>query len=349
MNHSIRFFSFKHISLFFFSFLLFLAPDRLFAIGASPGVIVSGKLERLEIVEHTTKLLRSPNETGELYFSLSVRGEAAEYITIPETVRFSESEESVPLSFSIETGNIPSGKHTAMIDVVQKRSTQTKSNDLSLRVANGISIPVQFSVSGDDVVSYTIEDFQVPAQQGEISPYFDLVVTNTGTTDWKPESITLILKNVQTQEIQEKTLYAKNGEYIAAPPESTTEIPLQPWAIISPGQYTIEAIIRDDNKNIKTFEPRPFEIVASTMQQEEKRFFSAGSTKWGVVTGIGFVVLLFLIFFLLLFLLKKREIIQKKQKRKIPKKIVKKENADLFSEDSQDLQDVVAEKRKKKK
>lgn len=346
MNHSIRFFSITHSILFFFSLLFFFFPDRLFAIGASPGVIVSGKLERLEIVEHTTKLLRSPNETGELYFSLSVRGEAAEYITVPETVRFSESEESVPLSFSIETGNIPSGKHRAMIDVVQKKSTQTKSNDLSLRVANGISIPVQFSVSGDDIVSYTIEDLQVPAEQGEISPYFDLVVTNIGTTDWKPESITLILKNVQTQEIQEKTLYAKNGEYIAAPPDTTTEIPLQPWPIISPGQYTIEAIIREDDKNIKTFEPRPFEIVASALQQEEKesRALSPTLMKWILPALIG--ILLFVLSF---FLLKKRGVFQKKHKRKIPKKMIPKKSNDLFSEDSQDLQDVEAEKRKKKK
>lgn len=195
-------------------FVLFSIPSSVGAIGLSPPEIkIDSVLRNSELVQYAN-ISRAYGVEGDINIRIETSGQDASMISIQDSAVIADDEDQINIPFTISPGEAANGDYEAVITFLVDPDEVDTSIDGTAKVAvvTGVNMVVQFTVSGEQVLSYDITSFEVSETEEGKGVFPTYTVVNKGNIDWRPEKIVLTFQDIDddtnrfTEEIDGITL-----------------------------------------------------------------------------------------------------------------------------------------------
>lgn len=243
--------------------LFFSFPHGVHAISVSPPVIEAPQVLRGMGQKASTIIGRIPSEVGELTLSVSTRGEFASYILFEPTFIIPAGELNRVYEFTIDGATAPVGTYQVPMtfSLAAAKPVASSAVGQSMSVITGATIFINFTVTGDQIVSYTFDNLNISAMESDDAPILEFSMTNTGNVDWKPQGAKVILTNIfDAAAIVEDFIPGEKFSLIAPGESSRQNISLS--KILAEGSYKAVADISYADGVVGTLSSQEFTVVA---------------------------------------------------------------------------------------
>jgi len=176
-----------------------LFPHTALAIGMSPPVVDVPHVLRGAEQKASVSISRIPTEIGNLNITVSTRGEFASYLLFEPTFIIPAGESYKEYTFMIDGSTAPVGTYQVPMTFSLSPAPLITSDVVgyNMSVTTGATVFVNFTVTGDQVVSYTLDNVHAPSTESDDLPTLEIIMTNTGNVDWKPESAKVTFTSIE--------------------------------------------------------------------------------------------------------------------------------------------------------
>ncbi len=266
---------------------LFSLPHSTHAIGGSPAVIYEPIVLRGVAKSVHVNIGRAPNEKGDLHIDVMSFGEAGKYLKFEPKLIIPADKISVVFPFSIDGASAPIGSYKAILTFsLNPIVSETPVGIAYLAVTTGVSIIVNYTVSGDQVVSYTLERVIVADTETNLYPLATFIMTNTGNVDWKPDSANITFIN-QEDGSQTASSIIDKDQFSLIPPGKHDAQRVEIQKNLPEGKYKMTADIIFGGVSVGTMLSEQFSVFApGTLKQSgqllsstiKKTVFNAGES-----------------------------------------------------------------------
>ncbi len=167
------------------------------AVGLSPAFTDGGKLRRDNDVQKIVYISRS-NPTKDAYYRLTVNGDGARYIVLDkELIEVPAGKHQVPVQFSIRPESAANGTYTAKLSFVATGGPSGEADDgASVSIVEGVVGQVQFSVTDEEIRSFSIIQVSVDDTEENLPVTFMYDLVNSGNVDARPDRIEVVVTDV---------------------------------------------------------------------------------------------------------------------------------------------------------
>lgn len=183
--------------------LFFCVPKLGLAMSVSPSKVVVSNILRNSTQTKTVIIGRDAKDVhNDTTFTVTPRGEFAGYVTGPAEFIMPAGEQSMEYTFDIAPADAANGDYEVFLDVVPKSSNQAGQNaetgyvSVGVSVVSGVTVVIDFTVGGDEMVNFQVDNLQVKDTEVGQSLLASVDVNNIGNVDWKPNSLELTLTAV---------------------------------------------------------------------------------------------------------------------------------------------------------
>jgi len=232
--------------------LLFVVTLSLFAaslplqayagLGVSPaGVFVKSALNDIS-QQHRVKIIRDFDLDKEAVINVEYRGVNAQFLDGPDELFLPVGVDRVDFEFSLIPSQLPNGDYGAQVvflPSVRNIEDVSGQSGATVAVRAGTTLGVHFTVSDEQVVSFTLGEVLVRS----IEEGMDLLVTfpvfNSGNVSWRPDEVRIIIRDSAGEIVFTDTVFGGEIEFVS--PGDVTERSLLINAGLIPGSYTLES------------------------------------------------------------------------------------------------------------
>jgi len=121
---------------------------------------------------------------------LTIEGPLAENITLSEQVTIEVGEDRVKVPIIVSAGTLPPGTYDVKIKAIATLAPQDKSDQGSVsRSEVGATLGLTFSITGEEISSYTIDQTIIQSTEENIPFGFTYRISNTGNVAARPDQI----------------------------------------------------------------------------------------------------------------------------------------------------------------
>lgn len=178
------------------------APISVRAIGISPPTIRVRSIMRNTTQEKTLNIVRSIDDVGDIDVTVEASGPYANYIKLPaQSFTIPAGDDLYKFRFQINPQSAANGEYVVPITFLLSTDPHIQVADGSTvtSIRTGVGADIHFSVGGEEVVGYTLANFQV--LNGEVGQMLTarFRVTNTGNVAWTPKQIRVVFTSVHDQ------------------------------------------------------------------------------------------------------------------------------------------------------
>ncbi len=232
----------------FFLFLPFVTPLPAKAIGASPSRISNVTVLRGTVQTQSISITRAPSEGNrEVTVNVTKRGEYAHYIDAPESIILLSGQNSVIYTFDVDATDAAVGEYQVilsfLVDPYITAQTDTTSGGMSAGVGfiTGVDIPITFTVSGDQVVSYDIQSMGMDDTEVDMPIFLTFNIHNTGNVEWKPEKVELTFTDISDPTHVVTEIVESEDFPVVKPSAESVVAVVQAASILIEGTYEVKA------------------------------------------------------------------------------------------------------------
>ena len=242
------------------------------AISTSPPMVEAPMV--LKGVEQKVKVNigRLPSEVGDVPIFITAVGEAASYLHFEPSWTLPANLSSKDYIFSIDGTNAPIGTYRVTLTFSKGAPPLPagESGGASMSVIAGVGVVVEFTVTGDQVVGYTLGDITVSSVESDKHPFAAFSFSNTGNVDWKPDGANITLTNQEDETLKVSASVPAEAFTMVSPGESSRQIIEIPETLLE-GSYAISADILYGGAVVGVMKSQPFAVVApGTLLQSGK-------------------------------------------------------------------------------
>lgn len=266
--------------IFFIAILLILPIHNLNALGISPPNSTGQSILRGTTQIRKILIGRAPNELGDLLIEVKPDDQILPYIK-EDTFTLLDGQENFEYNLEIDPGIAPNGEYKGTVSFlkvpVENLDKTEDKGGLNIVVRSGVSLSVNFSVTGEQIISYDLVDIYTRSIEVGQPLYLTYKVNNTGNVDWKPDQIDLILES--TKDTTNKYYYSISSEYIKPLPPGLNE---QAFALEIPfieGEYRAHATFIKDNNLIGELVSNKFNVYAAGAFKQSGELLSISTNK----------------------------------------------------------------------
>jgi hypothetical protein len=261
--------------LFLFSvclFFLVLSAHRAEAIGISPPIVNMPHVLKGGSQAQTILIFRDSDAKGDVTIAAKPRGVFARYLVAPAELIIPNNKDSAAYTFQVAPKDAAVGNYEVLMDFFQteKKAGEDQGNkgaaSAQVSVIRGVTAIIRFSVSGDQVLSYRLVDFQAMDSEIDLPLPFKYNIENTGNVDWKPSKIEIAIKDV-IDPTKSDNLVADGKDLDLIIPGGITESSLQLKHNLLEGTYIATAVFYDNDK------------VAGELSSQQFRIYPPGTLK----------------------------------------------------------------------
>lgn len=248
------------VSLMVFTFAWSAVPAQ--AFGLSPGDILLENVLRGASQTSTIRLTRSPEDTGEMHLSVSVSGDYAEYLEFEDQLVIDSGVHSVLFPFTINAQNAATGDYEVLLTFLLQKTVDPNAPPnvgQTVSVLTGGTARIRFTVSGEEVVAYTVMPVKVNETEVSSPIFIDFAFKNEGNVDWRPESARVSFVNVSDQSTSAETTLTEDLFTVAHPGE-VSEQKVQVENTLGQGTYTAHVSVVDNGVVVKELDSDPFTV-----------------------------------------------------------------------------------------
>lgn len=171
------------------------------AISTSPGKVEIPNILRNSTQTRTVIIGRELSDVqNTTTFVVQPRGEFSQYITGPAEFTMIPGEQAVEYTFDISPQDLANDTYETYFDFLPKITNQSEdqtqnknNNGANVSVTRGVTLIVRFTVTGDEVIDFHVDNLQVKDTEVNEPLFASIDVYNTGNVLWKPDSIELLL------------------------------------------------------------------------------------------------------------------------------------------------------------
>lgn len=264
------------------------APQSTHALGISPSAVSASSVLRGAAQTKQVEIIRGQNDLGQLTIQVSVRGDASDYIILSEEeITMPDGVSSLTYPFEILPDRLANGSYSAKLDfLVQPQSPSDEESGLgaALNVVTGVTLPVNFTVTGEEIVEFDI--FNLGVRDTEVSQpiFITYSVTNSGNVSWRPDTVDFIFTNVDDPAVTvTRTVTAEEMEYVSPGVEASI-VSHELHEQLTQGAYALKAIFYYKDEVVEELEFTSFNVYpeGSLQQDGELRSITTNKTSYSV-------------------------------------------------------------------
>ncbi|MFH0818372.1 MAG: hypothetical protein V1898_00005 [Patescibacteria group bacterium] len=263
----------KFLSLAVFLFIIaFVAVPQVKAvtIGVIPpsidakSVLIGGKQTKNVLIQIGDQHINA------VKFNVRFRGDYGQFLEGPNELIIPIGHQEATYYFNINAHELGVGNYSAFIDflVDQPPTTDVATSGSGASVVAGLTIPVSFAVSGDQVLDYSIISFQVIDTEINKPLYLSYNIYNNGNILFKPEKIEITCQDIE-DDTNVKTYIINGDELDFTPAGENSEVSLRLNHDLIEGTYIANAKFYYNNEVVESLDSQQFRVFASgTLQQQ---------------------------------------------------------------------------------
>lgn len=251
----------------------FLVPfSAVKAIGISPPTIEAPTVLRDIRQTKNIRISRSPSDLNDVVVRVEKSGEYAHYLDAPEEITIPKGQTSVNYSFDIYPVGAATGDYEVKLTFKVDPNVQSAQDDngLNARVSiiTGAAAMVRFTVSGEEVIAYEINEISGSETEIGLPAYIKLYISNLGNVEWKPDSIDLAFTDVNDSTNVVTTSLKGEEIPVISPGDAGGVISLEIPVVLLEGDYKVSAKLYYKDEMVGELVSKPFSVYAAgTLQQ----------------------------------------------------------------------------------
>ncbi|MFH1286899.1 MAG: hypothetical protein ABII02_04075 [Candidatus Magasanikbacteria bacterium] len=184
-------------------------PQRAHGVGVSPSVLEVKNLANGIRIEKTLNITRS-DVSAPSKFTVSVSGEGARYVILPEdTLLIKEGERSAKYNFFIEPGTAPNGSYNAKFYFtgVPYSGVDAPEGESTVSIISGVIAHLVFTVTDEQIRDYVIQYVRMDDTEVGRPAGVSFLVRNHGNVDVRPTEIKIrLVDETDASHIIEETI-----------------------------------------------------------------------------------------------------------------------------------------------
>ncbi|MDP3970210.1 MAG: hypothetical protein Q8P90_00760 [bacterium] len=239
------------------SFLILYQPLKASAIGLSPPEIYVSSILRGSTQTRVTNVTRSPESINERYvLTTEVSGQYADAIKVPDQVIIPVGVLRQEVEIEIAPGELANGDYEASITFIRYPELQNTSGEsveavgASISIAEGVMVNIDFTVGGEEVVDYEINNIQVYTTEVEQPLIAGFFAHNKGNVTWQLDGAEIIIEDSTNSDNQITTVYTKD-DFPVIQPGKKEVVKLEIPAELEQGSYVAKATFYSGDEEIK--------------------------------------------------------------------------------------------------
>ena len=250
----------KAISPILVAVLLLCVARPALALGISPPEIVSDNAFNGVVQTKYVHISRNPLDVGDLRIVVSAKEEYASYLQYEPEVIMPASEDFIDFAIGIAPTTAAPGTYAIPVFfIIEKIPSGDAAQSTGTEVVTGIALRVKFTVTGDRVTGYTLNNLSLDPVEAEILPVLLVGITNTGNVDWKPTGAKLTFSDQNDPDhVVAFDLAGDRFEVVPAGQTSQTRIELKDY--LSEGDYVATMDVYDGDLMVGTLVSNPFTV-----------------------------------------------------------------------------------------
>ena len=267
-------------SAFILAGILFLqGAVPVFALSMSPPVLEIPSVLRGTSQHTSVHIGRMGGETGDLYISVSARGEGSSSLVFDPSFIIPADSNGIDFPFTIDASHAADGSYrTEMLFMLKAATAPGVSPGVSVSVVTGVTVVVRFSVSGDQVISYQLNSLTTRDAESDSHPFITFDIANTGNVDWKPQKVVLTFAD-QADATHNISFPLSGDVFKIIPPNQQTQQLIEVPQLLPEGQYIISADIFDKDVVIGTLVSSSFSVLSPGSLSQSGQLLSVSVPK----------------------------------------------------------------------
>ncbi|MFC1598070.1 hypothetical protein ACFL2M_00875 [Patescibacteria group bacterium] len=141
-----------------------------------------------------------------IIYKTQVRGDFPEYIIIDDEVGLKKKDDSFEVEFEISPDNAAEGDYELYIDLIPFEKTsgnspvvisgqETENVTSTTAVSLGVTIPVRFHVTNEEVVQVEVTEFSARNTEVQQPLLLYYTVVNDGNVNWRPDRVEVVIQD----------------------------------------------------------------------------------------------------------------------------------------------------------
>ena len=183
----------------------------------------------------------------EVTVNVTKRGEYAHYINAPESIILLSGQNSVIYTFDVDATDAAVGEYQVilsfLVDPYITAQTEATSGGMSAGVGfiTGVDIPVTFTVSGDQVVSYDVQSMGMDDTEVNMPVFLTFNIHNTGNVEWKPQKVELTFTDTSDPAHVVTEIVESEDFPVVKPSAESVVTVVQIASVLIEGTYEVKA------------------------------------------------------------------------------------------------------------
>lgn len=226
------------VIVFAISFFVFASPAH--ATGVSPSTIDAGRLFKRATFSGEFRISDS-NTDAHRYYAISKEGVGSKYVELSsDRLTIARGTSNAPVKVRINPDTAPNGRYIVLIAVTPVRQGDggASSQGQSVDAESGVVGRLIFEVTGEEIHSFSIDDFFVPHAEENQLVQIGFNVDNEGTVDFRFDTVVVQVLDNDTDELVATSTIQKMGVVGAG---SRADLSMLTDIELEPGHYTIKA------------------------------------------------------------------------------------------------------------
>jgi hypothetical protein len=217
------------------------------ALGISPPRIDVSAILRDTVQTKAFIISKSPEESGDIHVSVDTRGPHASAVVLPvASFTIPAGQDQYRYEFQIAPKLLANGEYDVPVRFLKDEPKAiTVEGAASSAVRTGVEANVFFTIGGEEVVRYSLANFQVLNSEVGQQLAARLTIANTGNVTWVPSR--MLFKFVDLHDAQNIVAASADPEDLPASlPGSTTEVTVPVRAELIEGEYEVQLFLSTD-------------------------------------------------------------------------------------------------------
>ena len=265
--------------------LIAVTPNTAEAFAISPPVITAPAVMKNISQTKTVTLSRSVGDPeGEIFFNVIASGETAAYLDFPETFSIPEGVERAVFSIDIVPTDLANGDYESIV-TFEGLAPESEDGSSSVGIIQAIGAYVRFTVSGEEVVDYSIDNMNVSDSETDQVHYVVLTLSNAGNVQWRPEKVLFRFTDTEDESNVVEAIVEKEGLAFLDPGLLREEVRIGVDADLIQGSYDISADVYDAEGVVTTVSARSFNVFAPGTLSQSGELISLETNKTSYKKG----------------------------------------------------------------
>ena len=259
---------------------IFLPIYSVEAISTSPSLSTGPPILRGTNQVRKITLLRNPDDIGDIKINVKTDRGLSEYVEIKKEITMYEGQNSLEYEIVILSKTLENDNYKGEISFLSEpkiKDSKVLNNQLGVTVIKGATLPINFSITGEEVVSYILSDTQIDDTEINKPIYFTYSINNTGTVDWKPDQIRIVFLDVKDE--TNVVSHTITSEHISNIQPGIDQQMHEINTSLLEGKYKSRANFYKNGKLVESLESRDFNVFAAGTFKSNGELVSVSTNK----------------------------------------------------------------------